>query len=116
MITIYCNGKVHYRREDYRDPVVQETYRLMMYQEQVLGKSAYSIDWGDGHIEPSEAICPCGKPFMMFRIDFEGFNLCPECYAEFRQEITGKPYKPYLAFAAMIAAEQSAAIDAGDRR
>jgi hypothetical protein len=47
MITIYCNGKVHYRREDYRDPVVQEACRLMYQQNQVFGKSAYSIDWGE---------------------------------------------------------------------
>lgn len=47
MITIYCNGKVHYRREDRSDLVVQETCHLMAYQNQVFGKSAYSIDWGD---------------------------------------------------------------------
>jgi hypothetical protein len=47
MITIYCNGKIHYRREDRLDPVVQETCHLMAYQNQVFGKSAYSIDWGE---------------------------------------------------------------------
>jgi hypothetical protein len=47
MITIYCNGKIHYRREEIHDPVVQETCHLIAYQNQVLGESAYSIDWGE---------------------------------------------------------------------
>jgi hypothetical protein len=65
----------------------------MAYQNQVFGESAYTIDWGEGHIEPSEAVCPCGQHFTMFKIDFEGFNLCPECYAEFRQALEAEASK-----------------------
>ena len=31
-----------------------------------------------------QAICPCGQQFEMnmAELDHEGFNLCPDCYAE----------------------------------
>lgn len=50
-------------------------------------------------MQPSIAKCTCGELFLMTRCDYEGFELCPACYCDFRQQLyemkhTWKPYRP----------------------
>ncbi len=41
--------------------------------------------FGFWSMKPSIAKCTCGELFIMKRCDFEGFDLCPACYTQYRE-------------------------------